>query len=178
MKKLFNKKNNKEIIENNPKGFSSGFVLLFSIILASIIFAIAIGVSSISYKEILLTTSAKNSNDAFFAADVGIECALYLDKDAASSPFVPGSSNDNFSTSTDCAGLTVSPISSTGSGAISFNLFNLDSTSNSCAIVSVVKDVVANPQTMTIISKGYNSGREPDCPSGNNIVERQLQASY
>lgn len=177
MKKLFNKKNNKCPVLYEAESFNSGFVLLFSIILASIVFAIAIGISSISYKEILLTTSAKNSNDAFFAADVGIECALYLDKDAASSPFVPGSSNDNFSTSTDCAGLTVSPIS-TVSGNVSFNLFNLNSTSKSCAVVSVVKDMVANPQTMTIISKGYNSGREPDCPSGNNIVERQLQASY
>ncbi|MCX6753270.1 MAG: hypothetical protein NTW62_02945 [Candidatus Nomurabacteria bacterium] len=155
---------------------NKAFVLLFAIILASIIFAISIGIANISYKEVLLTTSGKNGNDAFFASDIGIECALYLDNVlASSSPFLSTGlnyefGNTNFSDRA-CAGLPVNYTSTDFSGAVNFNVTN----DNGCAAVSVLREVNAST---TITSKGFNAGDLNNCPSGNNIVERELQVTY
>jgi hypothetical protein len=43
------------------------------------VLAIAIGISNIAYKEILLSASARESHYSFFAADTGAECALHYD---------------------------------------------------------------------------------------------------
>src|SRR3989338_8665500 len=57
-----------------------GFVLLFTVLIASVILLIAMGITSISYRETILSTEANDGTVAFFAADTGIECALYADK--------------------------------------------------------------------------------------------------
>jgi hypothetical protein len=56
-----------------------GFVILFAILVAAIVLAIAIGISNVAYKEILLSASARESHYSFFSADTGAECALYYD---------------------------------------------------------------------------------------------------
>ena len=37
-------------------------------------------IMNISYKEIIFSTDAEETNEAFFAADTGAECALYYDR--------------------------------------------------------------------------------------------------
>ena len=59
-------------------GRNTGFVLLFTILVSSIIFLIALGISGISYRETILTSEANGGAEAFFAADTGAECGLYL----------------------------------------------------------------------------------------------------
>ncbi len=71
-------------IQNNK-----GFVLLFAVTIASILLAIALGVANISYNEVRFGTSARGTNDAFFAADAGIENALFLDKAGTYAPTGP-----------------------------------------------------------------------------------------
>src|SRR5690606_15727798 len=62
----------KNILKNEK-----GFVALFTVLLTSVILAMAIGIASISLKEIVLSSAASEGSLAFFAADSGIECALY-----------------------------------------------------------------------------------------------------
>ncbi|MEZ4103220.1 MAG: hypothetical protein R3B55_01495 [Candidatus Paceibacterota bacterium] len=57
-----------------------GFVALFTVLLVSVILSMAIGIASISLKEIVLSSSASEGSRAFYAADSGIECALYYDR--------------------------------------------------------------------------------------------------
>lgn len=57
-----------------------GFVILFTVLISSIILAIAIGISNISLGEVLLSASAKEGNTSFYAANSGAECALYWDR--------------------------------------------------------------------------------------------------
>lgn len=57
----------------------SGFVVLFTVLLASIMLAIAIGVGTIAFKEILLSKTAAEAGGAFLAADTGVECGLFQD---------------------------------------------------------------------------------------------------
>ena len=62
-----------------------GFVILFAVTISSILMAIAIGVANIALKEAQFETSAKYTNEAFFAADTGLEKVLYKDNRAVSS---------------------------------------------------------------------------------------------
>ena len=56
-----------------------GFVLLFAVTLAAIFLSIALGISQVALKENNFSTSAVDTNNAFFAADSGAEQVLYND---------------------------------------------------------------------------------------------------
>jgi hypothetical protein len=139
------------------KGFRSGFVILFAVTLSAILLAIALGVANIAFKEAKFGTSAKDTNNAFLAADTGAESALFNNK-SSNNLYVPSPGTDqiwNF------------PVSGLGSGSLS------------CATVSVEKNNT-NPPSMltTIISKGYNIG-DATCSSSNpDRIERELKITY
>lgn len=64
------------------KDFSQkGFVVLFTILISSLVLLMALGITSISTKEAALSIQSKDAARAFFAADTGMECALYQDRD-------------------------------------------------------------------------------------------------
>ncbi|MCX6752232.1 MAG: hypothetical protein NTZ87_01895 [Candidatus Nomurabacteria bacterium] len=154
-----------------------GFVILFAVTLAAILLSIAIGVTNVALKEIKFSTSAKGTNDAFFAADTGIECALVNDKSTINSFTQSGGPS-----SIQCIGLTIT-LTKTGTSlnpVWDFVVPSLGSSSQSCAKVKVTKDFSLN--TAVVVSKGYNNGSGGDpsnwtCSNTNN-VERELQVSY
>jgi hypothetical protein len=143
---------------------SKGFALLFSILLSSIILSIALGVGNIAFREIQFGTSAKNTNEAFFAADTGVECALYNDNSVVNS--FPESGGPS---SITCGGSSIS-LSGT-SPSWNFIISGLGASNQSCAKVSVVKTF--SPDSTQIISKGYNVG-DSNCNSTINRTEREL----
>lgn len=145
---------------------SRGFVLLFVVVISSIILAITLSIANISFKEIKFSTSAKDTNEAFFAADTGAECALFNDKTTGNSFVQSGGSGV-----VSCLGGNIAL-----SGAYptwSFILSGLGSGGQGCAKVTVDKSV----SPTAIISKGYNNGGA-SCVSNSNTVERQLELSY
>ncbi len=150
-----------------------GFVILFAVTLSGILLAITLGVSNIAFKELSFGTSARDTNNAFFAADSGIECALVYDKSTPANNAFTGSASMN------CTGV---PVTLTGSAPDwRFVLNNLGSNSQSCAIVTINKDTVTNaPYTITtVISKGYNIGDAGTCASTSlNRVEREIKLTY
>lgn len=153
-------------IKNNKKGIA----LLFSIMLSAIFLTIALGVLNISVKELNFSSSAKDASNAFFAADSGVECALYNDKTGSTTFTVAGGTIDCFGTS-----YTLSP-------SFGFNITRLGSNNSSCAKVNVSKTFDSNtpPNVISTIitSKGYNLG-DSDCTSSNiNRVERVLEVNY
>ena len=150
---------------------NKAFVLLFAVVISSIILAIALGVANISLKEINFGTSARDANDAFFAADTGAECALYYDR-SDNNAFI----ENEGSGMVECLG---NPINLEGNFPFwSFVISGLGSTGQSCAKVTVSKDNTSILTTTTIISKGYNVG-DKNCSSSNpNRVERELEVTY
>jgi len=58
----------------NKKG---GFALLIAVIFMSVMLAIGLTLGSIGYKQAVLAQNALESQYAFYAADGGLECALY-----------------------------------------------------------------------------------------------------
>jgi hypothetical protein len=153
-----------------------GFAILFAVTLSSIVLGIALGVVNISLKEIKFGTSARSTNDAFFAADTGIECALANDKSTSESfieagePFVY------------CLGGEIVPEGSYP--FFEFVISGLGSAEQSCAKISVLKTEAIDqqeppvPATTTIISKGYDTGDE-SCDSVNpDRIEREIKITY
>jgi hypothetical protein len=132
----------------------AGFVILFAVTISSILLAVALGAANIAYREVKFSTSAKDTNDAFFAADTGIESALLQDK-APNSICAPAPS---------CS--------------FSFDISQLGSSAKSC--VKVTANKTASPFLTTIVSKGYNTGSAAGgaCKPPVNSVERQLEVNY
>jgi len=63
-----------KLIKNNK-----GFALLFSVLVSSLLLTIGLSIFSIALKELAISTSARQSIHAFFAADSGREYFLYRD---------------------------------------------------------------------------------------------------
>lgn len=130
-----------------------GFVILFAVTLSALLLAIALGITNIAFRELKFSTNARDTNDAFFAADTGLEYALFNDK-APNSIYPPNTYTGPFS------------ISGLGNGG------------QSCAIVTVDKTLKEDGKNVIFTSKGYNIG-ESDCTSSNpNRIERQLELRY
>ncbi|MEK7588392.1 MAG: hypothetical protein AAB438_01085 [Patescibacteria group bacterium] len=164
---------NKKIQKNKR-----GFVLLFAVVLSSIILTIALGLAKISFQEIVFGTSARSTNEAFFAADTAVECALYYDIGISISAFgVPSAQGD-----TSCAGTFVDLNNGSDTPDPSpwnFVLFPLGS-GQACAKVTVTKTTV-DPVTTQVLARGYSSGgsNTVDCSASNpNRVERELEVNY
>lgn len=149
------------------------FVILFAVTISAILLSITLGVTNIAFREIKFSTSAKDSNNAFFAADAGLECAMVYEKSSSTvfrPPFAPSSIS--------CLGGEVLLTELIPSSKWSFTLSGLGNGGQGCAIVTVDKtDVSPDPETI-ITSKGYDIG-DSECLSINpNRVERQIELSY
>ena len=154
-----------------------GFALIFAMMLSAVFLTIVIGVLNITTKELNFSTSVKDSNNAFFAADSGVECALYNDRTDQSTFTTSGPDK------IDCFG-SVDIMDKNAPISFSFNVTKLGINGKSCAKVSIVKTFdSSDPPVVTatkITSKGYNTGGDTiDCSSGAiNRVERQIEVNY
>ena len=61
-------------------GLTSGYILLLTLLIISILLAMSFGIYTISIKEIVLASFLRDSQQAFAAASSGAECALYWDR--------------------------------------------------------------------------------------------------
>ncbi|MEK7459492.1 MAG: hypothetical protein AAB636_00300 [Patescibacteria group bacterium] len=156
-------------MKNNIKK-NNGFVILFSIILVSIILSIALGVGSIALQEVNFSTSSKNSNEAFFAADLGVECALF--NDSQDKFLIDGSSVGK---KISCAGNDDITIEYLGSSSYKFVIPNLgNSSKKNCVKVQISKGA----SLTSISSKGYNTG-DDNCESLSiRRTEQALKVEY
>jgi hypothetical protein len=150
---------------------NKGFVILYAVMISSMLLAISLGVVNISLKEIGFGTSAVDTNNAFFAADTGAECALSNDRmDPTRNRFSGTAGYEDM----PCAGsfITINEDSTT---SWSFFVLGIGNSGEGCAKVTVDK---TNPEITSIVSKGYNIG-DSSCNSLNlNRVERQIELNY
>lgn len=58
--------------------YNQGYALLFTMVIVSVILAIATGVASSISKQLVLSSTALDSQIAFYQADTAGECALYI----------------------------------------------------------------------------------------------------
>src|SRR3989338_10394556 len=169
---------------------NKGMTLFIAVTIMAILLVISYAVVNIAIKGSQFATSGRDSQFAFYAADSGIECALYWD-----------SKFDSFATSTsgspiNCAGDSMSGNGLVGSDAIlgtttltriggggdanqtsTFGFVMNIGGSNPvphCAIVTVRKYYVGTRLWTYIKSRGYNT-----CDTSNTRrLERGIEVSY
>jgi len=138
----------------------SGITLLIAVLTASLMLSISLSIFNIAIKELVISSSGKDSHIAFYQADSGIECALYWDyRDAFS---VTTTSNISCGTQNFTVG---------GAPLSSFTIIDTSGLFNGkCTVVSVDK---STGETV-IESRGYNS-----CTTGNpRRTERGIRVRY
>ena len=160
-----------------------GIALLFSMMLSAVFLSIAIGVLNISTKELNFTSSIREANNAFFAADSGVECTLFNDRTDVDSFKDQGNDSIHIKCFNNINNL-VTKSTGVNTTSFSFNILGLGTNLKSCAKITLVRTVdntLAPPVTTTkITSKGYNTGGDTgDCSaSPTNRVERQIEVNY
>jgi Tfp pilus assembly protein PilX len=149
---------------------SRGFTLFIAIMVTATLLLVAMGMISLAVRGAFITSSSRESQYAFYAADTGVECALYWD---VKNP----SGYSAFSTSTssviNCNYDALNPSNqSLAVGSSQTSTFNLTFLPDPyCARVTVTKQ---NDGTTLIQSHGYNT-----CdPTNARRVERAVQVTY
>ncbi len=173
------------ILEKTKNKNSDGFTLLFTVLITSIVLAIALGISRVSYTELVLSSVSREGARAFYAADTGLECGLFYDINDnafALSPSAPISCAGDSSNGPVTEG--ASPVSQ---ASTVFNFF-FDLPDNACSVVNVYKDWQIDNESYTRVEAlGYNRDCDTvqatltgqgNTPSDPNLVERALRATY
>ncbi len=164
----------------------SGMTLFIAIVIMSVLLFVSFAAINIAIKGTLFASSGRDSQQAFYAADSGIECALYWDsKPVTGSAFATSTSGSPI----NCGGSSIAngqQISGTSTGITNFiggggsanptSVFGFVMNQginpvNYCAIVTVTKNTNG---TTYIKSRGYNT-----CDTTNGRrVERGLEVTY
>ena len=65
---------------NKKNSKIGGYAMLFAVVVTSIVTMIAMAMSNSAFKQIVLSSIVYDSQVAFYQAEMGAECALYMDK--------------------------------------------------------------------------------------------------
>lgn len=147
-----------------------GFTLFAAIVTAGILLLIATGVASLAVRQSLISSSGRQSQHAFYAADTGIECALYWDvKNPAGFSAFSTTTGSNIYCNKDLDNLgnewAVGGSDTSTFGPITFE------PEVYCTVVTVTKE---DDGSTEIESRGYNT-----CDLTNpRRVERAIRATY
>lgn len=172
-------KNKRRKVKNNR-----GFSLFMAVAVASILLFLSFAILRITLKEILFSSTGRDSQFAFYAADSGIECALFWDNKVVISAF-----STSTASTINCNGQSISTGSQTvptdptvpsriggGGSANATSTFWLDFNSGSNPVpYCVIVDVGKWTNGVTFIeSRGYNTCDTTDL----RRVERGIEVYY
>lgn len=149
---------------------NKGFTLFISIIVTGTLLLIATGIVNVALKEAFITRAARESQYAFYAADTGIECALYWDvKNPTGVSAFATTTGTTIYCNKDGANLSNEwVVGGSYESQIPQITFLPDPY---CAEVTITKGV---DNSTRIESKGYNT-----CdPTSANRVERSVRVTY
>lgn len=133
-----------------------GITLLLAVFVSSLTLTLGMGIFTLLFSEVEFSGTAKESVLAFYAADSGIECALYWDIQ-----------QNAFATSSTSS-INCDDDSFVVGGPSGFSRFTISFNDNSCATVEVTKST-----DTTIVSQGKNF-----CTNSSKTVQRGLRVNY
>ena len=156
---------------------NQGFALLMAVIVTGTLLLIVYALSNISLKELILTHAGRESQIAFYAADTGVECAMFWDLKNPGGGGVSAFDPFNGSSVIECNGNTIqagvgtvptvptasnSLVGGGGAGNPTSTFYinlepNVPSQAGACAIVRVGKHQIGNIVRTIILSRGYNT---------------------
>jgi len=146
----------------------NGFSLLYAVLVTSIVLYIAGSIVNITLKELILTSSTRDSHKAFYAADAAVECVLYWDIAGGTTGISYFNASDSKTISCFNKSITLTPVTI---GDVTTFSFKLDKSSDPVQInVVVTKD----ENGTTIDSRGYNTSDT----TNKRRLERGLEVTY
>jgi len=167
-----------------------GMTLFIAVTIMGILLFISFAVVNITIKANLFATSGRDSQYAFYAADAGLECALYWDSkydafSTSSHPLLPD--NTVYCAGSGVAGTGQALYGTTTLGRIGLGgdtnptsvfsfLMTPSVTSSACSVVTVYKYYSGSPLVLKtyIKSRGYNT-----CDMTNSRrMERGVEVTY
>lgn len=166
------------------KGSKAGFALLVAVLISSVVLAVGLSMLNITLKQYIFSGIGRESEIAFYAADAGMECALYWDASTAGGTFdMNAPATTNFS----CMGQSKTAPSGGSSGdGKEFDYEWQTSGQIVCTKIIVTKylgpDAAAGQTCDTgavcteVESRGYN--RPCGQLNSTRVVERALRANY
>ena len=134
-----------------------GITLLLAVFVSSLTLTLGLGIFTLLFSELEFSGTAKESLVAFYAADSGIECAIFWDIE-----------RDAFATSSSNSTITCDGDSSTFNPSGGFTTFTIQFNDRSCATVEVTKGA-----NTVIVSQGKNI-----CADSPKTVQRGLRVNY
>lgn len=158
-------------------GKKRGFALLIAVIFMSVMLAFGLALASLSYKQQILASIATQSQYAFYAADAGLECALYADQQLGTLAY--NSDPSAVAPAITCGGdlpISASILSQTAAQWVIFNRLSLDSGTR-CADITAYKPSASG--VTYIFSQGYDvSCSTVTSPGGARFVARGINVHY
>lgn len=149
----------------NPRGFT----LLIAILLSTIAVTLGVSLLEVSYKQVILSSTAKQSQYAFYSADSAMECALYYDQQfnafSYSNPMASGSITCDTRVITNFT----NPTSAGPKRVTTFTVPCAGSGESARVIIYKYNSGVTN-----IYANGYNTCNANDA----RRIERGLKVSY
>ena len=166
-----------------PSHFSkkrgTGFTLLLSVLIGSVLLSLGLSIFLLTIRELVLSTTGRDSQFAFYAADAGGECALYwyLQRDACSTTTASTITCNNDASNPGNTNMTVG-----GAGWDVPSVFALSFLPDSyCTVISVTKTKTGESYRTIIESRGYNFGAKvgSSCTSADpRRLERAIRVTY
>lgn len=150
---------------NNQKGYA----ILFTVILVSIISLIGIGLSNTTYKQLLISSGAKDSQESFFQSDMASECGLYADIKLK----ITNESISSFKCGIDVNGNPYT-LEFANNGGGYYTLKNKNQSEDPCFEIKINKTDNATSVDTKIRASGYNVCDK----SGIRNVERTVEVNY
>lgn len=169
--------NNYSSIQHPVSSLQSGYALLIAVLVSGLILAMGLGLLSIVEKKIILSSTTRESERAFYAADSGAECALFWDRKYpgfTGTPFAETASSRPPTSGVSCDGedianaWTISDLTGTGAKTS----FTLSFENGTCATVLVEK--INTGRRTDIKSRGLSTCNA----SSPRVVERALRVFY
>ena len=177
-------------MKNYKNKNQKGYAILFTVVIVSAISVITAGLSNAAYKQLILSSLAKDSQTAFYEADTASDCALYVDqveynrfllKDPTTNPSIFYNLGDSW----NCGDVNLEitdPDDNLGNGYSLNPPSDVQNSNEPCFRIQVDKETETDPDdpggdpiiNTTISAKGYNI-----CNKNNSkTVEREIQIKY
>jgi Tfp pilus assembly protein PilX len=163
------------MMQAGSKAAQRGFTLLVAVVLTSVMLSIALALLDVSFKEVVLASTARQSAAAFYAADTGLECALYYDQQLSAFDFYTAPASQTLV----CAGQNITANSSiveTNKRLTTFTMPCVNGTQSSVTVYKTAGATTCNATngTSCFFSNGYSSCNASDP----RRVERGLKVQF
>lgn len=175
--------------KNAQRGLSrrqAGFTLLLAAIIASIAIALGAAIYDIAQKQVTLSSTAKQSQYAFYTADTAAECALYWDIRCSYFATSTPTSCGTITLPPTCDGQQITPLTVAGnppnypySDSFQFELSQPGNPSR-CAHVTVKKSAINTNGQVSIHTSIQADGYNVSCTNttANPALERSVELDY